>query len=201
MEVTVCVGTFGKPTWRRLARERAIPSAQAPVIHCHADTLSEARNAALEQVETEWVCFLDADDELTPGYFQAMEKGTADVRAPMLRFMPRNKLWQPRVFNHHHDCLAECITSGEGNWIPAGTVWRTDLVKEVGGWKGWPIYEDFDLAMRVLLKGATAELIPDAVYQAWVRPDSRNRAPAQQFKNRIHREIVASNLPDSQEAA
>jgi hypothetical protein len=197
VELTVCIGTYGKPEWRRLARERAIPSAQAPVIHCHADTLSEARNAALEQVETEWVCFLDADDELVPGYFGAMEGGTADVRGPMARYVSRNrtKLWQPRVAGHYHDCEAACLP--EGNWLLVGSVAPAELIRGVGGWDEWPVYEDWALWLKCWKAGAKFELIPDAIYQAHVRPDSRNRAPSGEFKNAIHKLIADTYLQEA----
>lgn len=194
------VGTFGESAWRDLAYSRAIPSVPegVPVVHRHANTLAQARNEGLALVDTEFVLFLDADDALADGYCEAMSQAPADVRVPMLRFIQgrRERLWQPRVFAHDHDCVSECITSGAGNWCPAGTVARTELVREVGGWREYPVFEDFDLWMRVLLTGATIELVRDAIYQAWARPDSRNRAPAQEFKNRIHNEIVTTNLAE-----
>ena len=85
MDATVIVATHGDPKWITLARERAIPSAEkqgVAVLHYHGESLSEARNFAASQVDTEWLCFLDADDELAPGYFEAMDKATGDLRAP-----------------------------------------------------------------------------------------------------------------------
>lgn len=84
MDVTIVVSTFGGAEWQELAESRAIPSAieQAPVIHAHGDTLAKARNQGLQAVESEWVIFLDADDELTPGYVDSMRQGLADLRAP-----------------------------------------------------------------------------------------------------------------------
>lgn len=194
MDVTVCVGTFGDVKWAYLAHERAIPSVEVPWIWAHGETLSQARNAALAEVETEWVCFLDADDELTPGYFEAMERGSADVRGPMARYVvgKRKKLWQPRVAGHYHDCAADCLP--EGNWLLVGAVARTDLLKEVGGWDEWPVYEDWALWLKCWKAGASFELIKDAIYQAHARPDSRNRAPSTSFKNDVHREIVEAYL-------
>src|SRR5436190_22016125 len=88
VSVTVVIGTFGSEAWCELARVRAIPSAEAQgveVVHIHGATLAAARNAGLELVESEWVVHLDADDELAPGYVEAMLAGSADVRSPMLR--------------------------------------------------------------------------------------------------------------------
>lgn len=165
-------------------------------MHVHAETLHDARNQALERVATPWVIHCDADDELTPGYIDAMRAGTADVRAPMLQFVRgrRLQLWRPHVWNHRHECTAECITSGDGNWIAIGAMVRADLVRRAGGWRDWPVYEDFDLWMRVLQCGATAEMIHGAIYRAHVRPDSRNRGPSSEVKNRTHWEIVEANL-------
>src|SRR5690349_878569 len=90
MDVTVCVATYGDDEWKELAVERAIPSAarlEVDVVAVHGDTLHGARNDALALVETAWVCFLDADDELEHGYFDRIAAGTADLRAPSVRYV------------------------------------------------------------------------------------------------------------------
>lgn len=197
LAVTVVVSTFGDLAWRELAESRAVPSAldQAPVIRVHGETLHGARNDGLAKVETDAVLFLDADDALDEGFVEAMSHGTADLRCPMLHFVKggHERPWQPRVHGHEHDCVAECIASGAGNWMPAGTVMRTELVREVGGWREWAVYEDFDLAMRLLLASASIELVREARYRAWVNPQSRNRAPSMTVKNATHRAIVEAN--------
>lgn len=197
LEVTVVVATYGDERWKALARERAIPSAEAlgvPVIHAHADTLHGARNLGLEDVTTEFVCHLDADDELEPGYFDAMAQGSADVRAPKVRYIVRrypDRLWMPQVAGHRHACEAACLVYG--NWIVVGAVARTDLLRRVGGWRDFPFYEDWDLWLRCHLAGASIEPVPAAVYRAHVRPDSRNRAPDQATKHVVHQAIARAN--------
>lgn len=199
MDATVCVGTFGDQHWSDLAKARAIPSAPSPVIHCHGSSLAAARNECLEQVETEWAIFLDADDELTPGYVEAMGKGGADLRAPRVSYQrkyrstPRPPAF-PRVAGHQHDCTGECLP--KGNWLVIGTCVRTELLRRAGGWREWPLYEDWDAWLRCWREGGTVEGIEDAIYIAHVRFDSRNRAPDVAFKNRIHREIYAANFPE-----
>jgi cellulose synthase/poly-beta-1,6-N-acetylglucosamine synthase-like glycosyltransferase len=163
-------------------------------VHSHRATLAEARNATLEHVETEWVVFLDADDELEPGYVAALGRGTADVRGPIVRYMldgQERNLWQPRVFGHEHDCTAACLEAG--NWLVIGSAVRADLLRAVGGFRDFNWSEDWDLWLRCRAAGATFELIPDAVYRAHVRPDSRNRAPDRAAKVAAHREIAAAN--------
>src|SRR5438105_1421979 len=178
MDVSVVVGTFGGQQWIDLA-QRAIRSARAlevPVLHVHADSLHEARNEALNRVETEWVIHLDADDELDICFVEEMEKGTADVRAPSVAYINGSYISNPlvpQVFGHSHQCVADCLV--DGNWLVVGSLVRTDLVRKVGGWRDYPVYEDFDLWQRCWLAGASFEAIPCAIYKAYVRMNSRNR--------------------------
>lgn len=200
MDVTVCVGTFGEESWAELAQHRAVPSARqlgVPVVHVHADTLHDARNTALGDVETEYVCFLDADDELEPGYFDHLARSTADVRVPSVRYVtsgviPRERM--PRVAGHVHDCTAECLA--DGNWIVIGAAVKADLVREVGGFLDFSWSEDWSLWVRCWQAGATFDRCLSAVYRAYVRPDSRNRGPDRATKHAAHQAIArAHGLP------
>lgn len=196
MEVTIAVATFGDLSWTDRA-QRAIESAwdEGPVVYVHGDSLHGARNAALEQVESEFVVFLDGDDELEPGYVAALAQGTCDLRAPAVRYVRGHRAQEPivpRVAGHRHACTADCLP--QGNWLVVGTAVRAEMVREVGGWWPEPLYEDWSLWLRCWKAGATVEAVPDAVYRAHVRPDSRNRAPDIALKNRVHRDIVASIL-------
>lgn len=200
MDVTVVVATFGDLAWAELARTRALPSARAlgvPVWHEHGETLHDARNQALDAVDSEFVCFLDADDQLERGYFDAMAEGTADVRAPEVRYMigstpqPQRVM---RVAGHIHSgrCTGECLPYG--NWIVIGAVARTTLIREVGGFRDFPVYEDWDLWVRCWQHGATFEQIEGAVYRAHVRRDSRNRGRlSHEAKHAIHQDIARAN--------
>lgn len=197
MDVTVVVATYGDPSWEQLA-QRAIMSAEpmCPVVHVHAATLHDARNAGLAQVQTEWVCHLDADDELEPGYFERMAAGSADLRAPAVRYVRQDgrsrRPYVPRVAGHRHECSGACLP--DGNWLVVGTIARTDLLREVGGWRDFDWSEDWDLWLRCHLAGATVEAIPDAVYRAHVRADSRNRAPSRAAKLAAHQAIYDANF-------
>lgn len=197
MDVTVCVATFGDSSWVELAEQRALPSAEAlgvPTLHVHAHTLHEARNDALNVVTTEHVCFLDADDELEAGYFDRIAKSDADIRVPSVRYMRNNfraAERMPQVAGHTHACTADCLAYG--NWIVIGAVAPTELLRQIGGFRDFPVYEDWDLWLRAWKAGATIEACPAAVYRAHVRRDSRNRGPAQEVKNAAHRDIAESN--------
>ncbi len=192
MDVTIVVSTFGGAEWQELAESRAIPSAieQAPVIHAHGDTLAKARNQGLQAVESEWVIFLDADDELTPGYVDSMRQGLADLRAPAVEYVGTRVQapYVPKVAGHRHDCSGDCLV--DGNWLVIGSAAKADILREVGGFREYEVYEDWDLWLRAYLAGASVEAVPAAIYRAHVRSDSRNRAPSMQVKNRVHYEIV-----------
>ena len=197
MDVTIAVATFGDEAWSELARRRAIPSAVqfgVPVVHVHADTLHDARNQAVDRVETEWVVHLDADDELEIDYLDALAAGTADLRAPSVRYVADSfpEPYVPKVAGHRHDGAAECLP--EGNWLVVGSLVRTQMVRDVGGWRDFTWSEDWDLWLRCWLAGATVEAIPDAIYRAYVRPNSRNRAPQHAERIAAHRAIYEANF-------
>lgn len=197
-EVTIAVATFGHPSWTELAQRRALPSARAqgvPVVYEHAETLHDARNGALAQVNTRWVIHLDADDELEPGYVEAMLAGTADVRAPRVRYV-RPGIGEPEprrvpVAGHTHDCVADCLVWG--NWLVVGSMVRAQLVRDVGGWRDYAWSEDWDLWLRCHLAGATFESIDAAIYRAHVRWRSRNRSQSRAARLAAHRAIAEAN--------
>lgn len=195
--LTVVIGTYGEGMWQMLAESRAMPSARAlgvQVVHVHADSLQEARNRGLAEVETDWVTFLDADDELESGYLDAMRVGTADVRAPAVRYV-RGSHWQqpyvPQVAGHSHACVADCLM--DGNWLVIGSAVLSELVRGVGGFRDFAWSEDWDVWLRCHLAGATFEAIPAAVYRAYVRTHSRNRAPHHTEKWAAHKAIADAN--------
>jgi hypothetical protein len=205
-DFTICIGTFGSEDWIKLAEERAIPSAEAqgvPVIHRHGETLAQARNACLGLAETDMVVFLDADDELEPGYIEAMAGGTADLRAPSLRQVREYQAgrevrpFMPQVGgrNHRHECTGGCLR--DGNWLVVGTAVRRKLLLDVGGFpEGIDWSEDWAAWALCWKAGGTVEAIPEAVYRAYVRLDSRNHAPSAETKNHWHREIEKLVWPE-----
>jgi len=200
LDVTVVTGTYGALSWEHLANTRAGASVPAgvPWIHEHGETLHDARNSALEQVQTAHVVFLDADDELEPGYLRAMAAGSADLRAPAVRYVtPRGRgraPYVPRVAGHTHDCTAACLK--HGNWIVIGAWAPTELVRSIGGFRDFAWSEDWDLWLRCALAGATIEPLPSAIYRAHVRADSRNRAPDRAARLAAHHAIYAANFSE-----
>jgi hypothetical protein len=198
MEITVAVATFGELRWQTWAQHRAVPSAErlgVPVV-CHHSSggLDDARNEALEKVDTEWVIYLDSDDELEPGYISAMTGASGDVRVPRVRYVrshTRAPALMPRVPGHQHACSAGCLA--DGNWIVIGACTRVDLIRRVGGWRDFNLFEDWDLWARCWQAGADIQPAPGAVYRAHVHANSRNRGPSRAVRLEVHRAIARAN--------
>lgn len=193
-DFTVVVASYGNWYWWDLGKDRAIPSIESQVnqviqVHLSDGTLAQARNAGLEKVETEYVIFVDADDELEPKYIEMMAQGTADLRGPRVRYGPDAISWMPQVVGKHgrhtHRCQAECLR--EGNWLVIGTCARTELMRKVG-WKEYALFEDWAMFAEMWKNGATVEGIDGAVYLAHTRPNSRNQGD-QAMKLRVFEEI------------
>ena len=77
-----------------------------------------------------------------------------------------------------------------------GTMISRAMFNEVGGFKDWPIYEDWCLWQRAVLAGAVPVKVPDAVYVAHVTADSRNRSPRHDERTEVHHAIRRANYPD-----
>ena len=158
MDATVIVATFGDPKWVALAKDRAVPSAESqgvPVIQYHGDTLAQARNFAASQADTEWLCFLDADDELAPGYFRAMERSSADWRAPSVSWVTDGVASGPQsLAGRNIRVMNPCVI---------GTLIRKDMFDNVGGFWEERAYEDWSLFRRAWLRGARVGHVNDAV--------------------------------------
>lgn len=88
--------------------------------HDVARGLGAARNAALQHVETPFVAFLDADDELTPGALERLvgtlaESGSDLVVGAYVRL-------RPRAGHISTDAAGEAAVDGRGTLYEAGTV-------------------------------------------------------------------------------
>lgn len=192
MNVAVIVATFGdRAEWEPLA-QRALASVYdqdpAAVIRHHGDTLHGARNEAAAEADTEWLSFVDADDELAPGYLQAMSRAGADLRAPWVRYIRKGRPTPEHIPRGTRDLA-------DGNRLVIGTLVRREMFLAVGGFRDWPFYEDWDLWQRCWLSGASVQFVRQAVYCAHIRLDSRNRTPTHEEKLVVHHAIRRANMP------
>ena len=180
MDVTVCIATFGDPAWSDRAIATALPSAlwqeqDPPVVMVHGETLAAARNAAAAQADTEWLIFLDADDQLAPGYITAMAAADGDLRVPRLLLGDAEVDLTGRDIEQTNPC-------------PVGTAIRKEMLLDCGGWPDFDAWEDWALFLRAHRRGA-AIVHTDAVYRAAHEQTGRNSTVRQ--PRRLHREIRA----------
>lgn len=190
---SIIVATYGDSYWFRLAGERALPSADsqpAEVIFNHdaKGTLAESRNYAASLATGEWLIFLDADDELSPGYVEAILAGDGDLRTPAVQRVSATETDACRM----PPALLPVRDLRHGNYLVIGTAVRKELFDAVGGFHEWALYEDWDFFIRCWLMGAEVGQVPNAVYRAWVRPGSRNE-PDERTKRRIRNQIYAKH--------
>lgn len=187
MEVTIVVATFGDPHWKAKALEQAIPSASAQphsdVLAIHADSLAVARNIGAARAQTEWLCYLDADDELAVGYIDAMLATGGDLRAPELHLIHADGVVDvPDLAGRDIAVTNPCCI---------GTLVRRQMMLDVGGFWGERAWEDWSLFRRCWLAGATITHVADAVYRSFVDPAGRNSTVAE--PRLLHRQIVRSH--------
>lgn len=199
MDLAVVVGTFGDDRWSDLAQERAVPSAGAeglPVIHHHGDTLetygaslAACRNRAAEETDAEWLCFLDADDELRPGFHEAMAAAEGDLRTPAVEYVRGGRV-RPPIF------WPECDLR-EGNWLIVSTLVRRQMFFDVGAFRDCPMYEDWDLFQRCWKEGAEIRKVPEATVRVHINLASLHRNGSTRLEKReAHDFVTRLNFPE-----
>lgn len=190
MEVAVHVSTFGDGAWRDLATRRALPSIEgqgfAEVVDHHGGTsIAEARNEAARRSSAPWLCFLDADDELEPGYLSAMSDTGLEsgLLAPSIREVVHGAPGPARVLDDRNvSTMNPCVI---------GTLIRRTVFDDVGGFWSERAWEDWSLFRRAWLAGEQVHHIADAVYRVHVNPDGRNSTVDR--PRVLHREIIRAH--------
>lgn len=132
-----------------------------------------ARNEALERVKTEWVAWLDDDDELLPNHIRVLVRGANKSRADMVfsyaEFVGgRDPLAVVRAGGISAEPIgipwnreSEYSLREYGNFIPITYMVKTDAVRAVGGFpapytfdaKNSRDCEDYGLLLKLLDAG------------------------------------------------
>lgn len=175
MTFTIVIASHGHERWKNLALRRAYPSAgnqgmEVLVEHDPDGTRAEVRNRLLERASGEWIITLDADDELAPGYVDAMSEAARETSllTPAISFVRKGRKECPKFMPE--------VDLAEGNWMVVGTAAPRDLMLEVGGWRTFigsgvlNEWDDWDMWIRCVRAGAGIVKVPDAVYIAHVSP-------------------------------
>lgn len=201
MRIACCIATCGDPAWSDLARRRALPScaAQQPdeliTVHRDVNDVCAARNAAARAATSDWLIFVDADDELEPGYLDALRPYLADTTlllAPYVRYVRYEKgrrvVTSPRIPN--------APAWPEMNELVTGTAIGRETFDAVGGWDSsfWP-WSDWELWLRATRAGCTHIHIEKAVYRAYVTETSENARLAPADARTLHARIKKLHAP------
>ena len=170
-----------------LCDEYAQRDSRVRVLHLQNGGVSRARNHALNVMKGEWVCFADADDEVTPYYVEhfvdAMEEGLdiiisetvfvhEDGSRERLSYKSYGTLSLPEIFSdnelsaHGYAC-AKCYR-----------IWPMNLVTHEPPLR-FPeeikFSEDLIFVMQYLTVSPRAKYIPYADYIYYLRSDSASR--------------------------
>ena len=183
MTISVIVATYGGPEWRTIAEERAFPSTvgqgahEVVAAHQPDGTIATCRNHGAASATGEWLCFLDADDELAPGYVGAMRRAAERHSTPEALLTPavqqirKGRPGKPFFF-------PECSLT-TGNWLIIGTLIRREFFHTIGGFRDHPHgLEDWNLWARAVRAGASIVKVRDAVYRAYWNQKSKHHVLA-----------------------
>ncbi len=177
--VTIVTGTFGNPKWIELVDQRSRLSAnlqalQAPYIHVHTEnSLADARNEGAKRAETDFLCFLDADDFLDQDFILEMNKCISNTENRELTlFQPATKTFmsdeQPFIIPRK-----KLLNS---NFLIIGTVVSRKVFLDIGGFdRDLQALEDWDLWIRCAIYGCGYTEVPSAIYEVANEPNSRNK--------------------------
>jgi glycosyltransferase involved in cell wall biosynthesis len=200
--IAVCVGTFGAAHWESTARTWALPSVDAqrelPArwTWCHGPNLQVARNTAARPPgcldDTDWLCFLDADDELDPGYIEAMAAATQDLTGDWL-LQPATLGVYPDGSEDPHPVVIPRRRLLDGNFMVISTLIRTEQFHRLGGFHDWHLYEDWDLWLRAERDGARFTAVPEAILRVHVNPGGRN-TPDRLTQIRVYNQIRSQHV-------
>lgn len=165
-----------------MALERAFPSAEGQgadeVLFGHeaGGTIASCRNALAARAQGDWLCFLDADDELAPRYIDAMRQAGARRRlnpppllTPAVSYVIKGR---HRAATFHRGTERDLA---HFNWLVIGTLIHRDVFQQIGGFQDWPHgLEDWALWSQAHKLGCRVIKVRGAIYVAHKDENSKH---------------------------
>jgi len=165
-------------------------------------SIAEVRNALGVEATGEWLCFLDADDELAPRYLEVIarqweriQKHGADrlaLLSPQVSYVQLNG--RRHAPKHHRKGNLQ-----NDNFLVVGTLVQRDLFLKVGGFEDYPHgFEDWSLWAKCWKEGASVIQVVGAVYIAYLNPDSKHRKAwaDRKWQLQMHNKIREELFPE-----
>ena len=170
------------------------------VIHQKNQGVSAARNAGLDAAAGEYLLFVDSDDQIAADTIETSLNGFVDDTIDVVVFgvtkiRERESSQQPLPMEVGIYAKEEMLYgilkdyAGFGAGYPWNKVWRTGVF---GGPAGIPrfdrdlyYFEDLEWVTRMLLQTQKAILLPEHLYQYYVRSDSATNKPGAEERREI----------------
>ena len=177
--ISILIATYGDSEWE--TRGRALADATAAHQPCMTisyhepnGTIASCRNEAARSAPTDWICFLDADDQLdplfTPWMLRSISRHPVNYKTlytPIVQQVRGGKKIKPFFYP---ECSLET-----GNWLIIGTLISKRLFDEVGGFHEHPHgLEDWNLWARCVRAGAEIVKVKRAIYIAHFNRHSKH---------------------------
>ena len=205
ISVSIIIASHGDAHWKELAQSRPLPSAKAQdaevlIGHDPDGNRATVRNDLAAQATGDYLCFLDADDELAPGYVLAMQQAHAHeetddplLLTPAVSYVVKRRIRPPKFWPE--------VPPWSGNWMVLGTLVPRKLFHEVGGWRefdpdDWNEWDDWELWIRCQKAGARVVRVKRAVYIAHQEKTSRHRSLPHDHLKRWTYEIGRMHYPE-----
>lgn len=173
-------------------------------------SVGHARSLALRHIKTPYGLWLDADDELSPGYIQAMREPLATGRADLVFSgctlvdgLSGQAIKQTDVpdFMQH---AGACWRVFERNWYPALTAaFDVSLARSVDYDPAFACAEDYDFLLRAIASGAGIRTISGNGYRYYHydKTISRDRTKTADFTARALAKHASDDVQDRLQAA
>lgn len=161
--------------------------------------VSEARNIGLRILDSDYICFVDSDDKMAPGFIEnflkLIKENNADIAEGSCYSIIDNKV------TFHHGYLSKNITKSHNSLtgFPWGKIYKSTLFKNSifpeGFW-----YEDTCLRLNIFHHAKKILLVPNTAYYYRNNPNSLTAASTKRTARNLETVWVTKCLFDSRKA-